>query len=137
MGISHLARNAVLVFTSSKIDASSSATVKDTHVFDFSASPSNAPTLSDSGTDGKTYRVYKTVSEARDAAAKNLYYVQKWTLIRVERRGIRSVPFPGMLESWRMQKRHTPNTPNLKNEVLKHPGGPRTIFTFYWDELRC
>ena len=53
-------------------DASSSATVKDTHVFDFSASPSNAPTLRDSGTDGKTYRVYKTVFESRDAAAKNL-----------------------------------------------------------------
>ena len=58
-------------------DASSSATVKDTHVFDFSASPSNAPTLSDSGTGGKTYRVYKTVFESRDAAARNLYYVQK------------------------------------------------------------
>ena len=55
-------------------DASSSATVKDTNVFDFSASLSNAPTLSDSGTDGKTY---KTVFEPRDATAKNLYYVKK------------------------------------------------------------
>ena len=58
-------------------DASSSATVKDTHVFDFSASPSNAPTLRDSGTDGKTYRVCKTVFESRDAVAKNLYNVKK------------------------------------------------------------
>ena len=58
-------------------DASSSATVKDTQVFDVPASPSNVPTLSDSGPDGKTYRVYTTVFESRDAAAKNLYYVQK------------------------------------------------------------
>ena len=58
-------------------DASSNATVKDTHVSYFPASPSTAQTLSDSGTDGKTYRVYKTVFESRDAAAKNLYYVQK------------------------------------------------------------
>ena len=50
-------------------DASSSATVKDAQFFDVSASPSSAPT---SGTDGKTYRVYKTVFDPRDAADKNV-----------------------------------------------------------------
>ena len=54
-------------------DASSSAPVKDTNVSYVSASPSNAPTLSDTGTDGKIYKVYKTAFESRDAAAKNLY----------------------------------------------------------------
>ena len=58
-------------------DASSSAPVQDTNVSDVSASPSNAPTLRDSGTDGKMYKVYKTAFESRVAAAKNLYYVQK------------------------------------------------------------
>ena len=53
-------------------DASSSAPVQDTNVSDVSASPSNAPTLRDSGTDGKMYKVYKTAFESRDAAAKNL-----------------------------------------------------------------
>ena len=53
-------------------DASSSATVKDTQVFDVSASPSNAPISSDSSTSGKMCKVYKAFFESRDAAARNL-----------------------------------------------------------------
>ena len=44
-------------------DASSSAPVEDTNVSDVPALPSNAPTLSDSGTDGKMYKVYKPAFE--------------------------------------------------------------------------
>ena len=52
-------------------DASSSAPLKHTNVSNVSASPSNAPISSDGGTNGKMYKVYKTVFESRDAAAKN------------------------------------------------------------------
>ena len=53
-------------------DASSSAPLKDTNVSDVSVSPSNAPISSGIGTNGKTYKVYKTVFESQDAAARNL-----------------------------------------------------------------
>ena len=52
--------------------ASRSAPLKDTNVSNAYASPSNAPISSDSGTNGKMYKVYKTVFESRDAAAKSL-----------------------------------------------------------------
>ena len=89
-------------------DASSSAPLKDWNVSNVSASPWNAPISSDSGTNGKMYKVYKTVFESRDAAAKNfedakltlptehintLYRVYSilvagyWTVIRVKRKG--------------------------------------------------
>ena len=53
-------------------DASSIALLKDKNFSNVSASPSNAPISSDSSTNGKTYKVYKTGFGSRDAAAKNL-----------------------------------------------------------------
>ena len=53
-------------------DVSSSAPLKDSIFWDDSAAPSDTRITSESGTNGKMDKVYKTVFESRDAAAKNL-----------------------------------------------------------------
>ena len=57
-------------------DANSSAPLKDANLSNVSASPANAPISSDSGTNGKMYKMYKTVLESRDAAARNFGRMQ-------------------------------------------------------------
>ena len=63
-------RSSILVIDAT--DASSSAPLKDTNVYNVSTSPSNAPISSDSGNNVKMYKVYRTVFESRDPAARNL-----------------------------------------------------------------
>ena len=105
-------------------DASSSTPLKDTTVSNVSASPWNAPSNRDIGTNGKKYKVNKTVFESRDAAARDLegcnsnstdwvykYWMYSaldsgcWILNSNKAKQKRPVvQLFGMLKSWRMQQ---------------------------------